>query len=54
MTLGVLLMMYVELVKRIDQDRLILVGYFTKIELKALKVEGYRQLPANKHGIRVA
>lgn len=47
-------MMYVELVKRMDQDKLILVGYFTKSELKALKLEGYRQLPANKNGIRVA
>lgn len=47
-------MMYVELVKRMDQDKLVLVGYFTKHELKALKVEGYRQVPANKHGIRVA
>lgn len=47
-------MMYVELVKRIDQDKLMIAGYFTKNELKALKLEGYRQLPANKNGIRVA
>ena len=47
-------MMYVELVKRIDQDKMVIAGYFTKRELKALKVEGYRQLPANKNGIRVA
>ena len=47
-------MMYVELVKCIDQDKLIIAGYFTKSELKALKLEGYRQLPANKNGIRVA
>ena len=47
-------MMYVELVKRIDGDKLILVGYFTKSKLKALKLEGYRQLPANKNGSRVA
>ena len=47
-------MMYVELVKRIDQDKLMIAGYFTKSELKALKLEGYRQLSANKNGIRVA
>ena len=47
-------MIYVELVKRINQDKLMIAGYFTKSELKALKLEGYRQLPANKNGIRVA
>lgn len=47
-------MMYVELVKRIEQDKLMIAGIFTKRELKASKLEGYRQLPANKNGIRVA
>lgn len=47
-------MRYVELVKRVDGQELVIVGYFEQEYIKHLQAEGYRQRQVNKHGILVA
>jgi len=47
-------MQYIELVKRVDNQELIIVGLFEKDEIRALRAEGYRKRNYNRNGILVA
>ena len=47
-------MKYIELVKRVDGQALIVVGWFSKEEIQALRAEGYRKRTYNRNGILVA
>lgn len=46
-------MTYAELYKRVDRDKLIVVGMFTAEEVRYLRYEGYKLVQQNKNGIRV-
>ncbi|WP_107839521.1 dUTP diphosphatase [Metasolibacillus meyeri] len=47
------LLTYMELYKRVDKDKLIVVGMFTAEEVRYLRYEGYKLVQQNKNGIRV-
>ena len=47
-------MQYVELVKRVDNQELIVAGLLGKEEIQALRAEGYRSRFYNRHGILVS
>ena len=48
------MMQYIELVKRVDGQKLIVAGFLDKEEIRALRAEGYRKRKYNKNGILVA
>lgn len=47
-------MKYIELVKRVDGQELLVAGYLTAEEIQLLYAEGYRKHLYNKHGILVS
>ena len=48
------MMKYIELVKQVDGQELIVAGLLSKEEIQALRAEGYHSRFYNKHGILVA
>ena len=47
-------MQYIELVKQVDGQELVVAGLLSKEEIQALRAEGYHSRLYNKHGILVA
>ena len=47
-------MQYIELVKQVDGQELVVAGILDKVDIQALRAEGYHSRFYNKHGILVA